>query len=121
MLNTPSATAMVANISQHARYIKANIGYIRLQLRQHGERLLSAGGDLVTPYQLKQQVDGCSNQLDLLSMEVKMLKKELARYPITNEKGTADSVGYSSGKGWKMVGLMGCLAIGCWIWGRARC
>ena len=121
MLNTPSATAMVANISQHARYIKANIGYIRLQLRQHGEKLLSAGGDLVTPYQLRQQVDGCSNQLDLLSMEVKMLRKELARYPITNEKVTADSVGYSSGKGWKMVGLVGCLAMGGWIWGRARC
>ena len=86
MLNTPSATAMVANISQHARYIKANIGYIRLQLRQHGERLLSAGGDLVTPYQIRQQVDGCSNQLDLLGMEVKMLRKELARYPIINDK-----------------------------------
>ena len=74
MLNTPSATAMVANISQHARYIKANIGYIRLQLRQHGERLLSAGGDLVAPYQLRQQVDGCSNQLNLLVEEVKMLR-----------------------------------------------
>ena len=60
MLNTPSATAMVANISQHARYIKANIGYIRLQLRQHGDRLLSAGY-MVTPYQLRRQVDGCSN------------------------------------------------------------
>ena len=52
MLNTPSGTAMVANIYQHARYIKANIRYIRLQLRQHGERLSSAG-DMVTPYQLR--------------------------------------------------------------------
>jgi hypothetical protein len=31
MLNTPFAIAMVANMSQYARYIKANIGYIRFQ------------------------------------------------------------------------------------------
>jgi hypothetical protein len=71
MLNTPSGTAMVANIYQHARYIKANIRYIRLQLRQHGERLSSAG-DMVTPYQLRQQLDGCCNQLDLLGAGVNM-------------------------------------------------
>ena len=69
MLNTPSASAMVANISDQARYI-------RLQLRQHRERLLSAEGYLVTPHQLRQQVDGSSNnQLDLIGKEVKMLRK----------------------------------------------
>ena len=103
MLNTPTATAMMANISQHARYMKANIGFIRLQLREHGERLLSAGGDLVTPYQLRQQVEGCSNQLNLLGREVKILKRELAGYPITNEKETADSVGISGRRRWGVV------------------
>ena len=42
MLNTPSATATVANIAQHAKYLQANI---RLQLMQHMERLLSAEGN----------------------------------------------------------------------------
>ena len=93
-------------------------GTSRLQLRQHRERLLSAGGDLVTPHQLRQQVDGCSNQLDLLGKEVKMLRKELARYPITSEKVTADSIDYGSGKGWKLVGLVGCLALGGWLCAR---
>ena len=41
-----------------------------------------------------------------------MLRKELARYPIINEKVTADSIDYGSGKGWKMVGLADCLAVG---------
>ena len=81
-------------------------GTSRLQLRQHRERLLSAGG-LVTPHQQKQQVDGCSNQLYLLGKEGKMLRKELARYPIFSEKVTADSIDYGSGKRWKMVGLVG--------------
>ena len=47
----------------------------------------------------RQQVDGCSSQLDLLAMEVKMLRRELARHSITNEKGIADSFVYSSGEG----------------------
>eukprot|EP00092_Neocalanus_flemingeri_P001990 GFUD01002123.1.p1 GENE.GFUD01002123.1~~GFUD01002123.1.p1 ORF type:complete len:485 (+),score=192.90 GFUD01002123.1:828-2282(+) len=118
MLTTPTATAMIANISQHARYIKANIGYIRLQLRQHGERLLSAGGDLVTPHQMRQQLDGCSSQLGLLCTEVNMLRRELARYPITREQGHADRVGRVSVAGWGVV--VGCIVIvGC-VWGRHR-
>ena len=39
-ISTVDATGMMANISQHARFTKANIGYIRLQLRDHGDRLL---------------------------------------------------------------------------------
>ena len=34
-----------------------------------------------------------------------MLRRELARHSITNEKGNADSIVYSSGEGWRMVGL----------------
>ena len=37
-------------------------------------------------------MDGCSNQLDLLAMEVRMLRRELARYPITSYKVTAYSI-----------------------------
>ena len=53
-----------SNISKHIWYIKPNIGCIRLQLRQHGEKLFSPGRDLSTPYQQKaaggwvQQPDG---------------------------------------------------------------
>ena len=68
----------------------------------------------------RQQVDGCSSQLDLLAMEVKMLRRELARHSITNEKGIADSFVYSSGEGWRVVGLVGCLAVRGWLWARAR-
>ena len=93
-------------------------GTSRLQLRQHRERLLSAGGDLVTPHQLRQQVDGCSNQLDLLGMEVKMLRKELARYAIPSEKVTADSIDYGSGvEDGEVGGLSGC---GGWLWARKK-
>ena len=92
MLNTPSdsATTMVANISQLARYIKAPAEAAQGEASQ-------CWGDLVTPHQLRQQVDGCSNQLDLLGKEVKMLRKELARYAIPSEKVTADSIDYGSG------------------------
>ena len=41
-----------------------------------------------------------------------MLRKELARHPITSEKMTADSIDYGSGKRWKMMGLVDCLAVG---------
>ena len=49
-----------------------------------------------------------------------MLRKELAMYPITSEKVTADSIDYGSGKGWKLVGLVGCLAVGGWLWARKK-
>ena len=39
------------------------------------------------------------------------MRWELARYPINNECMTADSIGYSSGKGWKMVALVGRMAM----------
>ena len=117
MLNTASATAMVANISQHTRYIKANFGYVRLQLRDHGERLLRAGGDLVTPHHLMTQVDGCSNQLDVLGKEVKMLRKELSMFPITKEKNTADSVHIIGGRrGSLTVGVVGLIILGSFCW-----
>lgn len=89
MLNTPSSTAMVASIAQHARHNKAIMVTIRLQLRQHRERPLCGGGALVSLYKLRQQVDGCNSQLDLLDLEVKMSRRELVRYPISNEKKTA--------------------------------
>ena len=57
-------------------------------------------------------MDGCSNQLDLLAMEVRMLRRELARYPITSYKVTAYSIGFGSGKWWKLEGLGGVWA-GC--------
>ena len=57
-------------------------------------------------------MDGCSNQLDLLAMEVRMLRRELARYPITSYKVTAYSIGYGSGK---LEGLVGSLG---WVWAR---
>ena len=48
-------------------------------------------------------MDGCSNQLDLLAMEVRMLRR--ARYPITSYKVTAYSIGFGSGKWQKLEGL----------------
>ena len=51
-------------------------------------------------------------QLDLLGMGVKMLRRELARYQVT-----ADSIGFQcSGKVRRMVELVGCLAMGGWVW-----
>jgi len=92
MLNTATTTAMVANISQHARYMKTNIGYVRQQLRDHGERLLCAGADLVSPHQLLQQVDGCDFHLKMLDREVKLLRKDLSEYSSTRESRSADSI-----------------------------
>ena len=43
------ATTMVANMSQHARFMRTNAAYLRSQLREHGARLLSAGSDAVLP------------------------------------------------------------------------
>ena len=75
-------------------------------------------GGLVTPHQQKQQVDGCSNQQYLLGKEVKRLRKELARYPITSEKVTADSIDYVSGvEDGEVGGLSGC---GGWLWARKK-
>ena len=52
LLDTLSSTTMVANMSQHARFMRTNAAYLRSQLREHGARLLSAGSDAVLPWQL---------------------------------------------------------------------
>ena len=46
MVTAVDAAGMLANIGQHGRLMRANIAYMRLQLQEHGERLLAVGGDL---------------------------------------------------------------------------
>ncbi len=45
-----------------------------------------------------------------------MLRRGLVRYPINNKKVTADTIVHCRGKGFKAVGLLGCLPMGCWLW-----
>ena len=45
-----------------------------------------------------------------------MLRRGLVRYPINNKKVTADTIVHCRGKGFKAVGLLGCLRMGCWLW-----
>ena len=80
MIDVTTATTMVANISQHARYMRTNLAYIRQQLTDHGERLLSGGSDQVTPGQLELQLRGASVHIDLLKREVVGLHTHLARH-----------------------------------------
>jgi len=80
MIDTPSATAMVANISQHCRYMKLNIGYIRSQLEVHGQRFLHAGADLVPPQKLLHQVEGCISHANSMTKELNLLKYEIGKY-----------------------------------------
>ena len=60
LLDTLSSTTMVANMSQHARFMRTNAAYLRSQLREHGARLLSAGSDAVAPWQLLDQVQAAA-------------------------------------------------------------
>ena len=71
----------------------------------------------MTPHHLMTQVDGCSNQLDVLSKEVKLLRKELSRYAITKEKTTADSVNNGGGRrSGLMMGVVAFVSLGSWFW-----
>jgi len=98
MIDTPSATAMVANISQHCRYMKLNIGYIRSQLQDHGKRFLQAGADLVPPHKLLHQVGGCISHADKMTKELTLLKSELEKLNVKKcEKSINSSMKAKSG------------------------
>lgn len=79
MIDIVTATTMMANISQHAKYMKTNVAYIRRQLSEHGERLLNAGSDQVTRRQLVQQVEGAAAHIAHLRGEVVNLDRDLAK------------------------------------------
>ena len=115
-LNMLTATGMMANISQHARYIKTSVSYIRAQLQDHGDRLLSAGGDIVTPKQFVQQVQSCELHINVLIKEIELLRKDLQKYPVTKQQERVDGVSDISRSyrfPWFLVvsGTVGCLGL----------
>ena len=107
MLDTPTATCLVANISQHTRYMKLNLGYVRKQLSDHGERMLQCGADLVLPSVLLNQVDACLKHSQHLSDEIRDLSKDLSKYKIVEEKRRVNHIGEES-NGYNLILLTVC-------------
>lgn len=108
MLSCPDATAIMANISQHTRYLTANVGFIRAQLTNHGQRLLQVGGDLVTPSQLLDQANSCDLNLGQLRQEVNYLQKQLAQAGAGNMTAPVDMVRKGGlGSDWRWVWKLG--------------
>ena len=85
MINMVTAINMVANISQHARLMDKNVQYIRQQLNDHNQRLLSTGSDLVSPEKLQQQLKAASSHIGNLRMEVNSLSKQLSKFKVSKE------------------------------------
>ena len=90
LLDTLSSTTMVANMSQHARFMRTNAAY--LQLREHGARLLSAGSDAVLPCQLLDQVQAAARHTAALQQELGQLQRELRSFDITATRRPVNSV-----------------------------
>ena len=76
----------MANISQHARLMKTNVKFIRQQLEDHKQRLVSTGSDIVTPEKLQHQLQGASTHIGNLRMEVNSLSKQLSKFTVSKEK-----------------------------------
>jgi hypothetical protein len=81
MVTAVDAAGMLANIGQHGRLMRANIAYMRLQLQEHGERLLAVGGDLVSPRQLAEHCRAAVAGLGLVHREAQLLERELGGRP----------------------------------------
>ena len=92
LLDTLSSTTMVANMSQHARFMRTNAAYLRSQLREHGARLLSAGSDAVLPCQLLDQVQAAARHTAALQQELGQLQRELGSFDITATRRPVNSV-----------------------------
>ena len=77
MVTAVDAAGMLANIGQHGRLMRANIAYMRLQLEEHGERLLAVGEDLVSARQLEDHCRAAVAGLGLVHREARLLEREL--------------------------------------------
>ena len=88
---------MVHNISQHARLMRLEVTFLRDQLKEHGERLLMAGADLVLPHVLLDQVRGAVTKTEELTGELAHLSRELRSYQVTSRTERANSVNVSKG------------------------
>ena len=78
----------MANISQHARLMKTNVKFIRQQLEDQKQRLVSTGSDIVTPEKLQHQLQGASTHIGNLRMEVNSLSKQLSKCKVSKEKSS---------------------------------
>ena len=87
MVSAVDAASMLANLVQHARLMRANLAYIRLQTRDHGPRLLEVGGDLVPPHQLLHHAEEVSVALTLLRQEARGLARELLKVAGSQGRG----------------------------------
>ena len=88
MINMVTAINMVANISQHARLMDKNVQYIRQQLNDHNQRLLSTGSDIVSPEKLEHQLQAASTHIGNLRREVNSLSKQLSKCKVSKEKSS---------------------------------
>ena len=105
LLDTLSST-MVANMSQHARFMRTNAAYLRSQLREHGARLLSAGSDAVLPWQLLDQVQAAARHTAALQQELGQLQRELGSFDITATRRPVNSVQMKDGSSRKFVKIL---------------
>ena len=78
MVTAPDVAAMLANIKQHGRLMRASLGYLRQQALQHRLRLAEVGGDLVPPDQLLLGAGAAAAELRGLAAG---LERELAQLP----------------------------------------
>ena len=76
----------------HARLMRLEVTFLRDQLKEHGERLLMAGADLVLPHVLLDQVRGAVTKTEELTRELAHLSRELRSYQVTNRTERANSV-----------------------------
>ena len=76
-LTCPGAAGVLGNLSNHLVYLKANVGYIRLQARDFGPRFMLAGSDVVDPAQLLQLLATCKDRMHTLDRECNLLSNEL--------------------------------------------
>ena len=104
MVTAVDAAGMLANIGQHGRLMRANIAYMRLQLQEHGERLLAVGGDLVSPRQLAEHCRAAVAGLGLVHREAQLLERELGGRP--------------GGQGGRLLLLLGVAAVVAVVLGR---
>eukprot|EP00088_Acartia_fossae_P007272 TRINITY_DN13396_c0_g1_i10.p1 TRINITY_DN13396_c0_g1~~TRINITY_DN13396_c0_g1_i10.p1 ORF type:complete len:490 (-),score=87.32 TRINITY_DN13396_c0_g1_i10:184-1653(-) len=104
-LTCPEAGAILYNIDSHLQYLAASVSYIRLQVRDHGPRLLKAGSDLISPSDLRTILNKCRLQADRFDRECAALRSELylrepSGSPANLENIEKRNLGVE--KGWKL-------------------
>jgi len=103
-LTCPDAAGVLGNLSNHSSYLRASVSYIRLQLRNHGPRLMQAGSDVVPPGQLLIMLENCTSRVVALERELSLLSREFVIAGAGTESLPPDTVPEVLGQSSKWVG-----------------